>query len=104
HHPAAVVIRFNPCLADPRNGLVHAFFAEATVALDAGAKTGSGKNPDNLRSLGQPLFRYAKRLAPADNILLCDGGAAAAGLDTLRQSSPAGGDPHQERSELFRRI
>ena len=34
HHPAAVVIRFNPCLANPRNGLVHAFFAEANRALD----------------------------------------------------------------------
>src|SRR5258708_18073731 len=32
-HPAAVVIRFNPCLADPRNRSVPAFFPEALSAL-----------------------------------------------------------------------
>src|SRR5436309_1604404 len=85
HHPSAVVIRFNPCLANPRNGLVHAFFAEATAALAASAQSPGCQQPDKLKSLGQRLIRYAKRVAPADNILLCDGGAAAAGLDTLRQ-------------------
>ena len=104
HHPAAVVIRFNPCLADPRNGLVHAFFAEAMAALDASAKSRSCQQPDELKSFGQTLFRYAKRVAPADNILLCDGGAAAAGLDTLRQSPPGGEALHHLRAELVREL
>src|SRR5262245_1429322 len=103
HHPSAVVIRFNPCLADPRNGLIHAFFAETMAALDANASR-SCPQPDKLRNLGQSLYRYAKRVAPADNILLCDGGAAAAGLDTLRQS-PSGGDTlHQMRAVLGREL
>jgi KAP-like P-loop domain-containing protein len=104
HHPAAIVVRFNPCLANPLNGLVHAFFAEATAALDASAKSRSCQQPDKLKSLGQTLFRYAKRVAPADNILLCDGGAAAAGLDTLRQSPPAGEALHKMRAELVREL
>src|SRR5438132_11811032 len=53
HHPAVVVIRFNPCLANPRDGLVHAFFGEAMAALDASAKRRSGEQPDALKSLGQ---------------------------------------------------
>ncbi len=104
HHPAAVVIRFNPCLANPRNGLVHAFFTEAMAALETSAKSQSCQQPDKLKSLGQALFRYAKRVAPADNILLCDGGAAAAGLDTLRQSPPAGDALHDMRAEIVREI
>src|SRR5262245_36030851 len=103
HYPAAVVIRFNPCLAEPRNGLIHAFFAEAMAALDANASR-SCQQPDKLRNLGQTLYRYAKRIAPADNILLCDGGAAAAGLDTLRQSPPAGDTLHQMRADLCREL
>src|SRR4029077_16959520 len=88
HHPSAVVIRFNPCLASPRNGLVPGFFVEAMAALEASAKCQNCQQPDKLKSFGQTLFRYAKRIAPAENILVCDGGAAAAGLDTLRQSPP----------------
>jgi hypothetical protein len=104
HHPSAVVIRFNPCLASPRNGLVHAFFVEAMAALEASAKSQNCQQPDKLKSFGQTLFRYAKRIAPADNILLCDGGAAAAGLDALRQSPPAGDTLHHMRAELCREL
>ena len=104
HHPSAVVIRFNPCLASQRNGLVHAFFVEAMAALEASAKSQNCQQPDKLKSFGQTLFRYAKRIAPADNILLCDGGAAAAGLDTLRQSPPAVDTLHHMRAELRREL
>ncbi len=104
HHPAAVVIRFNPSLANPRNGLVHAFFTEAMAALETSAKSPSCQRPEKLKSLGQALFRYAKRVAPADNILLCDGGAAAAGLDTMRQSPPGGEALHHMRAELVREL
>ena len=68
------------------------------------AKRRSGQQPDALKSLGQTLYRYAKRVATADNILLCDGGAAAAGLDTLQQSPPAGEVLHHVRAELAREL
>jgi hypothetical protein len=104
HHPSAVVIRFNPCLANPRNGLVYAFFAEAMAALDANADSRSCQQPDKLRNLRQTLYKYTKRVAPPDSILLCDGGAAAAGLDTLRQSPPSGDTLHQTRAALGREL
>jgi hypothetical protein len=98
HHPAAVVIRFNPCLADPRNGLVHAFFAEARAALDASAKSPSCQQPDKLKSLGQTLFRYAKRVA-LPTTLLCDGGPPRLVSRCGRAPSAT---PAQMRAELIR--
>src|SRR5439155_19955597 len=91
-HPAVVIVTFNPWLANSRNGLIHAFFAELTAALETSAKRPGCANAEELKRLAQDIFKYGKRVAPADNIWQCDGGAAASGLDMLRQSLP-GGDP-----------
>src|ERR1700739_1468534 len=37
-HPPTIVVTFNPWLGSSRNGLIHAFFAEVTAALEASAK------------------------------------------------------------------
>src|SRR6516165_5973348 len=37
-HPATVVVTFNPWLANSRNGLIHAFFAEVTAAPESSTK------------------------------------------------------------------
>ncbi len=91
-NPGAVVVTFNPWLANSRNGLIHAFFAEVTAALETSAKRPGCPHAEELKRLAQAIFKYGKRVAPADNIWQCDGGAAASGLDMLRQSLP-GGDP-----------
>jgi KAP family P-loop domain len=97
-HPATIVVTFNPWLADSRNGLIHAFFAEVTAAI-AGSPQAA-----ELKGLAQTIFQYGKRIAPAESILFCDGGAAAAGLDTLRQSLPGGATLRHMRSGLAREL
>jgi predicted KAP-like P-loop ATPase len=101
HHPATTVVTFNPCLANSRSGLIHAFFAEITAALEAGPKKPPRAQAEKSRDLAQAFFKYGKRVAPADdNIWFCDGGAAAAGLDRLRQSL-TGGDTCRRMREEF---
>src|SRR5271168_1018557 len=103
-HPAAIVVWFNPWLANSRNGLIHAFFAEVTAAIEASAKKPGCAHTEKLRGLAQTIFKYAKRIAPADHVFLCDGGAAAAGLDTLRQSLPGAGSLRYMRAQLSREL
>ena len=103
-HPATVVVSFNPWLAHSRNGLIHAFFAEVTAALEASVKRQDCTHPEKLKSLAQTILKYGKRVAPADNIWLCDGGAAAAGLDTLRQSLPGADTLRHLHSQLSREL
>src|SRR5215472_5544486 len=103
-HPSTIVISFNPWLAQSRNGLVHAFFAEVTAVIDTSLEQPACPQPAKLKSLAQTIFKYGKRLAPAENILFCDGGAAAAGLDTLRQSFPGGGTLRHMRAALSREL
>ena len=110
-HPATIVVSFNPCLANSRNGLTHAFFAELTAALEAGPKKPrrgqaerlSGQ-AERLKGLAQTIFKYGKRIAPADGIWFCDGGATAAGLDTMRQSLTGGDTFNRMRDELAREL
>ena len=101
-HPAAVVVSFNPLLANSRNGLIHAFFAEVTAALEASAYKPGCTRTEKLKGLAQTIFKYGKRVAPADGVWFCDGGAAAAGLDTLRQSLPGADTLLRMRTELGR--
>jgi KAP family P-loop domain len=103
-HPATIVVTFNPWLADPRNGLIHAFFAEVTAAIETALERPGCPQAAELKSLAQTIFRYGKRIAPAENILFCDGGAAAAGLDTLRQSLPGGATMRHMRAVLEREL
>jgi hypothetical protein len=101
-HPAAVVVSFNPLLANSRNGLIHVFFAEVTAALEASAYKPGCTRTEKLKGLAQTIFKYGKRVAPADGVWFCDGGAAAAGLDTLRQSLPGADTLLRMRTELGR--
>lgn len=87
-HPETILVVFNPCMANSGNRLVHDFFAELTAALEMRLGEPNCRHPEQLESLAQALCRYGKRLAPAENVWFCDGGAAAAGIDTLRQSLP----------------
>jgi predicted KAP-like P-loop ATPase len=103
-HPAAIVVSFNPWLAGSRNGLIHAFFAEVTAALEASAKKPGCTQAERLKGLAQTIFKFGKRIAPAENVWFCDGGAAAAGLDTLRQSLPGGDTFRRMRAELSREL
>src|SRR5215468_4867933 len=63
-HPATIVVAFNPCLANPRNGLIHAFFAEMTAALEAGPKKPRRGQAEKLKGVVQTAFKYGKRIAP----------------------------------------
>jgi energy-coupling factor transporter ATP-binding protein EcfA2 len=99
-HPATVVVMFSPWLANPRNGLINAFFAELTAALEAGAKKPCCTQAEKLKGLAQAIFKYGKRIAPADGVWFCDGGATAAGLDSLRQSLPGGDTLRRMRAEI----
>jgi hypothetical protein len=103
-HPAAIVVSFNPWLANSRNGLIHAFFAEVTAALEASAKQPGCAQTEKLKGSAQTIFKYGKRVAPADGVWFCDGGATAAGLDTLRQSLPGGDTLRRMRAELSREL
>jgi len=103
-HPATIVVSFNPCLANSRNGLTHAFFAELTAALEAGPKKPRRGQAERLKGLAQTIFKYGKRIAPADGIWFCDGGATAAGLDTMRQSLTGGDTFGRMRDELAREL
>ena len=103
-HPATIVVTFNPWLADSRNGLIHAFFAEVTAAIETALERPGCPQAVELKGLAQTIFRYGKRIAPAENILFCDGGAAAAGLDTLRQSLPGGATLRHTRAVLEREL
>jgi KAP family P-loop domain len=103
-HPAAIVVTFNPWLANSRNGLIHAFFAEVTAALEASAKKPGCTQAEQLKGSAQTIFKYGKRVAPADGVWFCDGGATAAGLDTLRQSLPGGDTFRRMRAELSREL
>jgi hypothetical protein len=103
-HPAAVVVTFNPWLANSRNGLIHAFFAEMTAALKTNAKRPDCTCEAELKRLAQAIFKYGKRVAPPENVWQCDGGAAASGLDMLRQSLPGGDTFHHMRGELAREL
>ena len=101
NHPATTVVMFNPWLANRRNGLIHAFFTEVTAALEAGPKKPRSAHAEKSRDLAQAFFKYGKRIAPADdNIWFCDGGAAAAGIDRLRQSLTGGDTCRRMRDEL----
>ena len=99
-HPEIILVGFNPCLANSGNGLVHDFFAELTAALEMRLGEPNCRHPEQLKSLAQAMFRYGKRLAPAENVWFCDGGAAAAGIDTLRQSLPGTATLRQMRAAL----
>src|ERR1700752_3089438 len=79
-HPAAIVVTFNPWLANSRNGLIHAFFAEVTAALEASAKKPGCTHPEKLKGSAQTIFKYGKRVAPAGGGWFCDGGASAGAL------------------------
>jgi energy-coupling factor transporter ATP-binding protein EcfA2 len=103
-HPGAVVVAFNPWLANSRNGLIHAFFTEVTAALETSANRPGCAHPEELKRLAQTMFRYGKRVAPADNIWQCDGGAAASGLDMLRQSLPGGEPLRAMRAQICREL
>jgi Cdc6-like AAA superfamily ATPase len=103
-HPAAIVVSFNPWLANSRNGLIHAFFAEVTAALEAGPKKPRPGQAEKLKGLAQTIFKYGKRVAPADGVWFCDGGATAAGLDTMRQSLTGGETFRRMRDELARKL
>jgi hypothetical protein len=103
-HPATIVVAFNPCLASSRNGLTNAFFAELTAALEAGPKKPRRGQAERLKGLAQTIFKYGKRIAPADGIWFCDGGATAAGLDTMRQSLTGGDTFGRMRDELAREL
>jgi len=103
-HPAAIVVPFNPWLANSRNGLIHAFFAEVAAALEASAKKPGRTQAEKLKGSAQTIFKYGKRVAPADGVWFCDGGATAAGLDTLRQSLPGGDTLRRMRAELSREL
>jgi len=103
-HPATIMVSFNPCLANSRNGLTHAFFAELTAALEAGPKKPRRGQAERLKGLAQTIFKYGKRIAPADGIWFCDGGATAAGLDTMRQSLTGGDTFGRMRDELAREL
>jgi KAP family P-loop domain len=103
-HPAAIVVSFNPWLAGSRNGLIHAFFAEVTAAVEASAKKPGCTRAEKLKGLAQTIFKFGKRIAPAENVWFCDGGAAAAGLDTLRQSLPGADTLLRMRAELAREL
>ena len=103
-NPRAVVFTFNPWLVNSRSGLIHAFFAEVTAALETSANRPGCTRAEELKRLAQTIFKYGKRVAPADNIWQCDGGAAASGLDMLRQSLP-GGDPLRNmRTQICREL
>ena len=99
-HPEIILVGFNPCLANSGNGLVHDLFAELTAALEMRLGEPNCRHPEQLKSLAQAMFRYGKRLAPAENVWFCDGGAAAAGFDTLRQSLPGTATLPQMRAAL----
>jgi predicted KAP-like P-loop ATPase len=99
-HPATVVVSFNPGLANSRNGLLHAFFAEVTAALEGSARNPCCAHAEKLKGVAQRIFKYGKRIAPADGVWFCDGGATAAGLDTLRQSLP-GNDTFRRMRDEF---
>jgi KAP family P-loop domain len=103
-HPASVLVRFNPWLAHSRNGLIHAFFAELTAAVGASVKKRDCPQPEKRQALAHTILKYGKRIAPPENVYLCDGGAAAAGLDTLRQSLPDGAGLHDMRAALAREM
>src|ERR1700730_7261562 len=103
-NPRAVVFTFNPWLVNMRSGLCHAFFAEVTAALEPSANRPGCTRAEELKRLAQTIFKYGKRVAPAANIWQCDGGAAASGLDMLRQSLP-GGDPLRDvRAQICREL
>jgi len=103
-HPAAIVVSFNPWLASSRDGLIHAFFAEVTAALETSANRPGCTQAEKLKGLAQTIFKYGKRVAPADGVWFCDGGATAAGLDTLRQSLPGADTLRRMRAELSREL
>ncbi len=103
-HPATIVVSFNPWLANSRNGLIHAFFSELTAALEASLGRPGCLHLAQLKGLAQTIFKYGKRVAPAENVWFCDGGATAAGLDTLRQSLPDAATPRHLRAALAREL
>jgi energy-coupling factor transporter ATP-binding protein EcfA2 len=103
-HPTTAVVMFNPWLANSRNGLIHAFFAEVTAALEARVERPDCSQPEKLKTLAQTMFKYGKRVAPADNVWFCDGGATAAGLDALRQSLPGGDTLRHLQTRLSREL
>jgi hypothetical protein len=103
-HPSTIVVSFNPWRANSRSGLIHGFFAEVTAALEAGPKKPRRAQAEKLKGLAQSVFKYGKRVAPAEGIWFCDGGATAAGLDTLRQSLPGNDTLHHMRAELSREL
>lgn len=103
-HPAAIVVSFKPWLANSRNGLIHDFFTELTAALEASAKNPQCAQSEQLKGLAQAIFKLAKRVAPANGVWFCDGGATAAGLDTLRQSLPGADTLRGMRNELSREL
>ena len=82
-HPAAIVVSFSPWQASSRSGLIHTFFAEVTAALEASANKPGCTQAEKLKGLAQTIFKYGKRVAPADGVWFCDGDAAAAGLDKI---------------------
>jgi predicted KAP-like P-loop ATPase len=100
HYPAAVVVMFNPWLANSRSGSIHAFFAEVTAALEASAEKPGCAHPERIKGLAQTIFNYGKRVAPAENVWLCDGGTAAAGLDRLQQRLPGRDSLRLMRAQL----
>jgi energy-coupling factor transporter ATP-binding protein EcfA2 len=99
-HPETILVDFNPCLANSGSGLLHHFFAELTAALERRLGEPKCCDPEQLKSLAQAIFTYGKRLAPAENVWFCDGGAAAAGIDTLRQSLPGAATLRQMHAVL----
>ena len=103
-HPAAIVVSFSPWQASSRSGLIHAFFAEVTAALEASGNKPGCTQAEKLKGLAQTIFKYGKRVAPADGVWFCDGGAAAAGLDTLRQSLPGADTLLHMRAEVAREL
>jgi energy-coupling factor transporter ATP-binding protein EcfA2 len=99
-HPETILVDFNACLIRPGNGLLHDFFAELTAAVEVRLGDPNCRHSEQLKSLAQAIFKYGKRLAPAENVWFCDGGAAAAGIDTLRQSLPGTATLRQMRAAL----
>lgn len=99
-HPDTILVTLDPCLANSRNGLLHAFCSELTAALEIRRGDPGCPDPAKRKSLAQAIFTYGKRLAPAENVWFCEGGATAAGLDTLRQTLPGAPTFRQMRAAL----
>src|SRR5215472_11369874 len=56
-HPAVVAVTFNPWLANSRNGLIHAFFAEVTAALGGGVTRRDCPQPEKRQNLAHTIFK-----------------------------------------------